>query len=98
MRCTSEESTSSTATAVAGDGGVCGTAEVDQEDLSAFCSSLQLLDSPYTCEDVSRVVWALAKVGCVQQQAACFCAVGRESSTHFYVVLLLEGRPYNYDY
>lgn len=72
MRCASEVSASSTATAVAGAGGVCGETEVDQEDLSAFCSSLQLLDSPYTCEEVSSVVWALAKVGCVHQQAACF--------------------------
>lgn len=71
MRCASEASTSSTAAAaggVAGEGGVCGEAEVDQEDFSAFCSSLELLDSPYTCEEVRSAIWAVAKAGCVQQQ------------------------------
>lgn len=73
MRCASEASTSSTAAAtggVAGEGGVCGEAEVDQEDLSAFCSSLELLDSPYTCEEVRSAIWAVAKAGCVQQQGS----------------------------
>ena len=69
MRCASEVSRpSATAAGLPGVGGVCGELEVDQGDLSAFCSSLELLDSPYTCEEVRSVSWSVAKVGCVQQQ------------------------------
>ena len=52
MRCHSPTSSDGAFATV---GGVCGEPEVAEEDLSAFCSSLELLDSPYTCEEVSVI-------------------------------------------
>lgn len=51
MRCMSQTTTSSPAAdpeAI----GVCGVVEYNDDDRSAFCSSLELLESPYTCEEV----------------------------------------------
>lgn len=35
------------------EGGVCGVPVDHADDISPFCSSLELLDTPYTCEEVS---------------------------------------------